>query len=69
MRLTHRLLTAASGRHDRDVGTMLSAATAGEKPKPSGWRHNQLREYAADTWRSMAAMADPGPASSRQRRR
>jgi hypothetical protein len=60
MRLTHRLLTAASAVTIAMSGTMLSAATAGEKPKPSGWRHNQLREYAADTWRSMAAMADPG---------
>ena len=60
MRTTQRVVvTAVAVAAAVAVATVLPAAT-GEDEAEAGLAYEQsLREYAADTWRSMAAMADP----------
>ncbi|MBA2769459.1 MAG: DUF3131 domain-containing protein [Sporichthyaceae bacterium] len=55
MRHTHRLVITAVAAALAIITTALPSATADTPPTDT----EQLREYATDTWRSMAAMADP----------
>ena len=62
MRTTHRLVVTAMAAAVVVTGSVLPTTSAGAAPKPPpphGGDEKVLREYAADTWRSMAAMADP----------
>lgn len=63
MRTTHRIVVTAVAAAVAVAGTVLPSASAADRPKPAkkkGSDQRVLREYAEDTWRSMAAMADPG---------
>lgn len=55
MRTTHRLVVTAVAVAVAVTGTVLPSATA----DAGTGAEEVLSEYAADTWRSMAAMADP----------
>ncbi|MEO6712286.1 MAG: glucoamylase family protein [Mycobacteriales bacterium] len=59
MQRNHLLVAIATAATLAVPATALPAASAEIKGQPKGEKH-VLREYAADTWRSMAAMADPG---------
>lgn len=61
MQKNHRLLTFAALAALTVSGTVLPSAAAEPRSRDHGHGTQQvLREYAADTWRSMAAMTDPG---------
>jgi hypothetical protein len=61
MRTSHRLVVTAVAAALAVTGTVLPSTTAGAAgpPGPPKGDKKVLREYVADTWRSMAAMADP----------
>jgi len=59
MRATHRLVVTAVAAAVAVAGIVLPSAAA-EGTRPSKAPRAVLMSYAEDTWRSMAAMADPG---------
>lgn len=62
MRKTHRLVVTAVASAVAATATLLPSATAEGRAAGTGKPSDRsvLTGYAADTWRSMAAMADPG---------
>ncbi len=59
MRRTPRLVVTAAAAALAVAGAVLPSVTSASAAQKGGDRP-VLREYVADTWRSMAAMADPG---------